>query len=274
MSTTAAILTLTKNKKCNAPCGLAGTTTAARRAATHHSHRRILQENQMKKIGLDSDENLFLWEKKNLWKVLFNPKRILILQKLQTFLPWQIGICINGHVTLCFFQKGLAKKAGLKLNSDNKSAKSISFWWQFWGMTFFEDVTRGRAVCQRKRDVCVSIYITIITFGGLRKYLLSTLILHFVCYDFHQKTLSKNVTKQIGLSEWMYSSEFFAYLAVWSHFMFTSSCSQNVFRGVRVLPPVSSAQLACAVPVPPCRAEPCRRTREPVWCCALWCQVV
>ena len=42
----------TKNKKCNVPCGLAGTTTAARRAATHHSHRRILQENQMKNSGL------------------------------------------------------------------------------------------------------------------------------------------------------------------------------------------------------------------------------
>ena len=123
------------------------------------------------KIGLDSDENLFLW-KKLLWKVLFNPKRILILQKLQTFLPWQIGICINGHVTLCFFQKGLAKKAGLKLNSDNKSAKSISFWWQFWGMTFFEDVTRGRAVCQRKqRCFCFNLLSgALITFGCLRKY--------------------------------------------------------------------------------------------------------
>ena len=41
-----------KMRKCNAPCGLAGTTTAARRAATHHSHRRILQENQMKKLDL------------------------------------------------------------------------------------------------------------------------------------------------------------------------------------------------------------------------------
>ena len=109
---------------------------------------------------------------KILWKVLFNPKRILILQKLQTFLPWQIGICINGHVTLCFFQKGLAKKAGLKLISDNKSAKSISLWWQFWGMTFFEDVTRGRAVCQRKqRCFCFNLLSgALITFGCLRKY--------------------------------------------------------------------------------------------------------
>ena len=70
------------------------------------------------KIRLHLDENLFC--EKILWKVLFNPKKILILQKLYIFALGSL-VRINGHVTLCFFQKGLVKKARLILISDNKS---------------------------------------------------------------------------------------------------------------------------------------------------------
>ena len=98
-------INLEKNKKSNTPCGLAGTKSTQ----THQKKLTKKWENEMhlagwlaqpllpgelppttptdascKKIGWKNRAwswwNLF-WEKK-LWKVLFNSKRILILQKL------------------------------------------------------------------------------------------------------------------------------------------------------------------------------------------------
>ena len=139
-------------------------------------------------------------------------------------------------------------------------------------MTFFEDVTRGRAVCQRKqRCFCFNLLSgALITFGCLRKYFLSTLIPLFVCYDFHQKTRSLIATQNKLVSQngctplnslhtWLFEVTSYSHQVVHKKFseecVFSPRCPRRNWRvPYRCRRAVPSRAVE---PVSPCAAVPC-----------------